>query len=60
MEAYARLRHLAMSVPPAALIELQSMPPVEALSLTISALHAYKMAAMLLLFDFNTGDLSAG
>ena len=57
MEAYARLRHFAMSVPPAALIELQSMPPVEALSPTISALRAYKMAAMLLLLDFNMGDL---
>ena len=57
MDAYARLRHFATSVPPAALIELQSMPPVEALSPTISARRAYKMAAMLLLLDFNMGDL---
>ena len=48
---------LALHLPQAALIEIQSMPPVEALSPTILSLRAYKMAAMLLLFDFNIGDL---
>ena len=57
MEAYARLRYFAMSVSLGALIELQSMPPVKALSPTISALRAYKMVDMLLSFDFNTVDL---
>ena len=57
MKAYARLRHFAESVPLESLIELQSMPPVDALSPDISAIRAYKMAAMLLLFDFDVGDL---
>ena len=55
--AYARLRHYAVSADHSIWSKLRSMGPVASLRSTISGRRSYTLAAMLLLLDFNVGDL---
>ena len=57
LTAYAKLRLYASAQPPDHWEVLRSMGPISAAATSISKPRAYRLAALLLLFDFHVGDL---